>query len=168
MDKYFNSWFDMNKTIIWNDTNLIFKNKDTYYSISKDNDAFIFYNNGLYNIIQWNEIYNEFKLIRGGLLQFYKKKYNVESIKKPWYGILHYPEFTKEMNFPSFESADNIIKSDTFIESKKYCKGIIVLSNHCKTYLSTLISDIPIHVVYHPTDMECKQFNIKAFIPIKH
>lgn len=169
MDKYFNAWFDQDKIIEWNDTNLYFKNKDTYYNISKDEDNFIFFKeNGLYYVIRWDSVYNEFKLVRGALIQFYKKKYNVESIKSPWYGILHYPEFTKEMNFSSLESSNNIVNSDTFIESKKYCKGIIVLSNHCKQYLSNIIPDIPVHVVYHPTDTECNQFNMKLFINNKN
>ena len=64
MDKYFNAWFDQDKIIEWNDTNLYFKNKDTYYNISKDEDNFIFFKeNGLYYVIRWDSVYNEFKLV---------------------------------------------------------------------------------------------------------
>jgi hypothetical protein len=166
MDKYFNLWLDTPKNIKWNNLEFKFKIKDTYYRISGDEDSFIYYDtDGLYHIIQWSNEYNEFKLVRGGLIQFYKKKYNIESILTPWYGILHYPEFVEEMNYTSYESAENIIKSEAFAESKNFCKGIIVLSEHCKNYIKSVIHDIPIHVVYHPTELdECKQFNIQTYL----
>ena len=132
MDKYFNLWFELSKTIICKNNNYNFINKDAYYHIHDvdKNDVFIYTDNiNLYHPLKWYPDHNEFKNMRGEIIQHFKKKINSNIITKPWIGILHYPEFTKEMNYESYESLPNIIKSNTFINSFKYCKCIICLAS---------------------------------------
>lgn len=171
MDKYFNLWFDKIKIIKCNNSIFYFYNKDVYYDIRdpEKNDVFIYYDKlNLYHIIKWFSESNEFKILDGEIINNFKKKYNINKIEKPWIGILHYPEFIKDMNFYSDESLPAILKSSTFKQSVKYCKGIITLSNHLKKYLIDNLNqynyDIPIYVIYHPTDYDCKLFDLNDFI----
>jgi hypothetical protein len=171
MDKYFNLWFEMTKTIDYDSKCYNFLNKDVYYHLYDINksDAFIYYNEfNIYYIFKWFEQSNEFKILQGELKNKLIKKYNIEIIKDPWIGILHYPEFVIEMNYESYEALPNILKSKLLIESIKYCKCIITLSEHLKNYLEEeLIKhnyNIPIRVLYHPTDFNCKLFNIDNLI----
>ena len=188
MDKYFNLWFEFKKQIKYNkfiyklqnnneDTSkeFIFMNKDAYYHINdiEKSDVFIYTDKiGIYHIFKWYPEFNDFKLMKGAIIQHFKKKITSNSIDKPWIGIIHYPEFTKEMNYESFESIPNILQSNTFKESYKYCRGIITLSYFLKIYLQKNLIDyeynIPISVLYHPTNFSCKLFNFKYFIANKN
>jgi hypothetical protein len=171
MDKYFNLWFELPKIIKCENETFHFINKDAYYHISdmdKD-DIFIHTDEfNIYKILKWYPQYNEFKIMRCEIISHLKKKIYSNVINKPWVGILHYPEFTKEMNYESFESFSNILKSNTLIESIKYCKCIITLSNYLKIYVEKILNEynytIPIRVIYHPTDFNCLSFNLKLFI----
>jgi hypothetical protein len=170
MDKYFNLWFDLPKEIYCEGIKYLFYNKDAYYintDINK-NDVFIYYDNiNIYHVIKWYPEYNEFKKVKGILLQNLIKKYNIDIINNEWIGILHYPEFIKEMNYESTESFENLLKSNIFINSISKCKCIITLSNFLKKYISNILKinniNIPINVIYHPTDFNCKLFNYKKF-----
>ena len=167
MDKYFNKWFELNKDIICENKLYKFINKDVYYKINdeKSSDIFIYYDEfQIYHIIKWYEEYNEFKMLYGELMLNYKKRYNSIIIDKPWIGILHYPEFTKDMNITSYESLPYILQSITLQESFKNCKAIITLSEHLKKYILDNLAEykynIPIKVLYHPTDFNCKKFSL--------
>jgi hypothetical protein len=170
MDKYFNLWFELPKNIMCQGNNLNFINKDAYYYIDdpEKNDVFIYTDNmNLYYPYKWYPEYNEFKLMKGEIIQHFKKKINSDVINKPWVGILHYPEFVEEMNYESYEALTNLIKSDTFIKSLKNCKCIITLSEHLKEYLDKILNENNFNIltknIYHPTDFNCKTFNLQAF-----
>lgn len=171
MDKYFNLWFDINKPITHENTIINFTNKDAYYSIndSDKSDIFVYYDKyNIYYIYKWYNNINNFKLLRGELIINLIKKYNIRKIKSSWIGILHYPEFVPEMNYQSLESLPNMLRSTNLKESIKKCKCIIALSEYLKHYIiKELVKynyDIPIEILYHPTDFNCKLFDINNFI----
>ena len=181
MDKYFNLWFEQpinivcKNDIIYNKAdeqceNFCFHIKDAYYHINDigKNDVFIYEDRlNIYHMIKWYPEYNEFKLMKGEVMQHFKKKIICDNMSKPWIGIVHYPEFVKDMNYESYESLPNILMSSSFIESSKYCKCIITLSIFLKEYLEDLLVknnlNIPVKVLYHPTDFSCKTFNLRSF-----
>ena len=71
------------------------------------------------------------------------------------------------MNYESFEAFPNILKSKTLIESIKHCKCIITLSEHLQIYAKKILQEhnynIPIKILYHPADFNCKLFNYNLF-----
>jgi hypothetical protein len=97
----------------------------------------------------------------------FNKKISCTNITKPWVGILHYPEFIEEMNYESFEAFPNILKSKTLIESIQHCKCIITLSQHLQIYVNKILEEynynIPVKILYHPSDFNCKLFNYNSF-----
>jgi len=80
---------------------------------------------------------------------------------KPWYGIMHNPQDIPKYLRDIYNIKD-IIELDTFKQSKKHCKGILVLSNHLKQNLEKRI-DIPIYCIKHPTPHHIKNFNIDLY-----
>ena len=176
MDCYFGRQFDSVKNINIGDNSYMFFLKDAYYHINDKlkSDVFInIDNNGFKTFIKWYPEYNEFKIMRGELITKFVKKYNIKIINEPWIGIIHYPEFPKEMNYNSLEELTQIVKSSHFKQSIKYCIGIISLSDHLKTYIQKIfdelkynipnISNIPIKTILHPTDFNCVKFDINKF-----
>lgn len=171
VDKYFNAWLELPKEIICDNKVYHFQNKDAYYHVNdKDkNDIFIYYDSiNIYHFIKWYPEYNEFKILYGEVIQNMIKKYNISIIEKPWIGIIHYPEFIKEMNYSSTESFEMIIQTDIFIKSLKNCKCLITLSNYLKNYIYNILQkynyNINIYVLYHPTDFNCKLFSYNSFL----
>jgi hypothetical protein len=170
MDTYFSYFYDLPKIINLKNESYYFLNKDAYYNI-KDNDrsdVFIYRNKeGFDKFIKWYPKYNEFKLMRGELMINFMPKYNIQVLNDPWIGILHYPEFPDEMNYSSYEETRHIINSTHFKQSISCCKGIIVLSQHLKTYVEKIFKniglDIPIHVIFHPTDFDCIRFDYNKY-----
>lgn len=172
VDKYFNLWLDMEKKIIYNDKIYYYLNKDAYYYI-KDNckeDVFVIKNDSsIFECIKWYSEYNEFKLLRGVIETDIIKKYNILDINSEWIGIIHYPEFTKDMNYNSDEEFINIIKNKRFIDSLKYCKCLITLSDWLNKYIKNIleyngIKNIKVHTIYHPTDFNCEKFSLQNYI----
>jgi hypothetical protein len=176
MDCYFGRQFDSVKNINIENNSYMFFLKDAYYHINDKlkSDVFINIDNyGFKTFIKWYPEYNEFKIMRGELMSKFIKKYNIRILKEPWIGILHYPEFPKEMNYNSLEELTQIVKSSHFKQSIKYCVGIISLSDHLKTYVEKIfdelkynipnISNIPIKTILHPTDFNCVKFDINEF-----
>ena len=80
---------------------------------------------------------------------------------KPWYGIMHNPQDIPKYLRDIYNIKD-IIELDTFKQSKKHCKGILVLSNHLKQNLEKRI-DIPIYCIKHPTPHHIKNFNVDLY-----
>lgn len=146
MDKYFNKFF-YNKIKLHN-TNVVLYEKDAYYLAEGDEKktSLFLHDNQVY---KWNNESQQFLKTKCDIKKL-KKKYNVGTIKEKWVGIIHYPEFKKEMNFHSDESLPMIIQSPHFIESIKNCIAIITLSEYCKMYVKQYLPNIPIHVIYHP------------------
>ena len=84
--------------------------------------------------------------------------------KKDWVGVFHNPP-----NMPSWFSDNgghaNMILSDfVFKQSLEYCKGIYVLSQYHANYLKHFIPEIPINVLYHPTEVPSKRFTYENFV----
>ena len=77
MDKYFNLWFELPKIINHNNITYNFINKDAYYDINDNNkeDIFVYYDElNIYHVLKWYAEYNEFKLLKGYLINNLKKK----------------------------------------------------------------------------------------------
>lgn len=173
MDKYFNLWFELTKNICEN-KEYEFINKDAYYhnnDVDK-NDVFIHYDElNMYNLIKWYPEYNEFKIMKGELLFNFTQNIIIEYIIQPWIGILHYPKFIDDMKYESYESFTNIIKSDILIKSIKYCKCIITLSKYLCDYITIILKEfnynIPVKVIYHPTEFNNILLNYNLFIKNK-
>lgn len=71
--------------------------------------------------------------------------------KQPWIGFFHNPPNVPEW-FDYYNSPHAIINRPIFLESLKYCKGIIVLSDYLKNWLSEYIQ-LPIISLKHPTEI---------------
>jgi glycosyltransferase involved in cell wall biosynthesis len=83
--------------------------------------------------------------------------------KQPWVGFLHNPP-----NMPMWFSDNNanpqlMINDKPFKDSLKYCRGLFVLSNYYKRFLQYYLPNLPIDVLYHPTEIPQNQFNFNKF-----
>jgi hypothetical protein len=86
--------------------------------------------------------------------------YKVIPYKTPWIGFIHHTLYEDESGY----NCITLLKCEEFLESLKCCKGLIVLSKYLKNNLIKFakINDInlpQIHVIYHPTELNVKQFN---------
>ena len=84
--------------------------------------------------------------------------------KKNWVGFFHNPP-----NMPAWFSnngghVNTILCDSIFKESLKYCKGIYVLSNYHAEFLKHFIPEIPINVLYHPTEIPSNVFTYDKFL----
>lgn len=84
--------------------------------------------------------------------------------KKNWIGIFHNPPnmpawFSNNGGHPNTMLCDSVFK-----ESLKYCKGIYVLSNYHAEFLKHFIPEIPINVLYHPTEIPSNVFTYDKFL----
>ncbi len=84
---------------------------------------------------------------------------------EPWVGIFHIPDNLPEW-FNSKQTPKEIFENKFFIESLKYCKGFYCLSNYEKEILKQY-TNIPINVLYHPTETPNVKFDIEKFIKNK-
>ena len=100
-----------------------------------------------------------------------KNQYIVDEIipyKEPWIGFLHNPP-----NMPLWFSDNNsypqtLIHDAYFKESLNSCKGLYVLSNYYKRFLKRYLPQIPINVLYHPTEIPDLKFNFDKFYKNKN
>lgn len=84
-------------------------------------------------------------------------------IDEEWVGIIHIVPNTP--NYLKNIQIENLLLNKYFIESLKYCKGIIVLSNYLLNYLKYKIPNVKLKHIKHPTNMnECNKFDIEVFI----
>lgn len=75
-------------------------------------------------------------------------KIGILPLKKSWVGVFHHlPDQAYDKN-----NLLDIVTSDVFIQSLRYCKKLIVMSNFLKTWLERRIIDVPIINVSHPTE----------------
>lgn len=79
--------------------------------------------------------------------------------KQKWIGFIHH---TFNTSYSPFNNM-NLIKNENFIKSLPFCKGIFVMSNYIKKELEKYIN-VPINVLYHPTDLNCPKFDLHKFI----
>lgn len=98
-------------------------------------------------------------------VDIYFVNYNVEVIEEPWIGIIHHTSCSFSTN-----NIISLFNNSIFINSLKYCKCIISLSQNNKfnilTELNKLYSNIPVVVLKHPippnpklTTFDLKHFN---------
>ena len=83
--------------------------------------------------------------------------------KQNWMGFVHH---TFDVTFSDY-NCYNLIASDLFIQSLKYCKALFVLSDDLKTKFETHFKSIGIYVpvfsFIHPTETNVPQFTLEKF-----
>lgn len=93
-------------------------------------------------------------------------KLGVIPYKKNWIGFIHH---TCDVDYSIYNTV-NLFKNKLFIQSLKYCNGLILLSNDLKNKVDELLNKINInvdtYVLYHPTEFinEDRCFTKKKFI----
>jgi glycosyltransferase involved in cell wall biosynthesis len=88
--------------------------------------------------------------------------------RKSWIGFFHNPP-----NMPTWFSdnsayPNSILHDKYFKQSLQNCKGLYVLSNYHARFLKTIIPQIPINVLYHPTEIPENKFNFEKFVKNKN
>ena len=63
---------------------------------------------------------------------------------------------------------NSILNDKYFKQSLNNCKGLYVLSNYHAKFLKTIIPQIPINVLYHPTEIPENKFDFNKFIKNKN
>jgi hypothetical protein len=89
----------------------------------------------------------------------------MSAYKEPWVGISHVPDNIPEW-FNKKQTPKEIFKNKYFIESLKDCKGLYCLSNYGKDILKKY-TNLPINVIFHPTETPNVKFSIEKFIKNK-
>lgn len=87
------------------------------------------------------------------------------TINEPWIGFLHNTPFhCEDMKiYSNFNlSLDNISKSRVWLDSKKNCKGLFVLSNYVKKWIKKNMFD-NVEFLYHPTEIPEIKFDPNLF-----
>lgn len=79
-----------------------------------------------------------------------------------WFGFIHHT-CLKDSEFNTVE----LFEKESFIKSLETCKGLIVLTEYLKNKVVKLLRnlkfEIPVFVIYHPTDFNCKKFKMENF-----
>lgn len=96
---------------------------------------------------------------------FLWEKYRNIVYNRHWVGFIHNPPNIPEELIYNDQTPQTLLRSENFKKSLKFCQGIFVLSNYLKTYLSLqpLFKDVPINVVYHPTENVIEKFTMEKF-----
>jgi hypothetical protein len=84
-------------------------------------------------------------------------------LKEDWIGVWHNPHNMPEW-FDYQHSPQSILKRKGFQESLKKCQGIFVLSKYFADWLSSILPNIKINILYHPTELTNNNFNYDKFI----
>jgi hypothetical protein len=88
---------------------------------------------------------------------------NPMPILKNWVGILHVPFDAPDWFYRPI-SPEVIFTSELWRNSKKYCRGIITLSEDLKIDVQNYLPDVAVHSVLHPTELfDLKPFNYDEF-----
>lgn len=93
------------------------------------------------------------------------KLLNIIPYRKSWTGFIHH---TYDTEFSSYNSKV-LFESEEFIESLKYCKGLLVLSKYLKyqmeqSLISIGMENIPVYNIVHPTEDNVPKFSFKNFL----
>ncbi len=88
--------------------------------------------------------------------------------RKPWVGFFHNPP-----NMPTWFSDNNaypnsILHDKYFKQSLINCKGLYVLSNYHAKFLKKMVPQIPVNVLYHPTEVPDNKFDFNKFLNNKN
>lgn len=81
--------------------------------------------------------------------------------KSPWIGFFHVPDDIPEW-LNTRQTPKEIFKNVAFTKSLKNCKGLFCLSNYEKDILRKY-TDLPIEVIYHPTEKPENIFSFDKF-----
>lgn len=98
---------------------------------------------------------------------FTDKKYktDLEKLKnKPWFGVAHVPLLTPNWAMYAQNDLSSIYFSEHWGEAKKYCKGIICLSEHMSEQFKAFEPDLNVISLKHPIGKPDHEFNLNAFI----
>jgi hypothetical protein len=83
--------------------------------------------------------------------------------KTPWIGIVHHTFDQRD-----FHNSVELFKKKNFLESLDSCFGLCALSKYLadqiREKLSEINVNIPVHVLYHPTEVEVPRWSLKAFL----
>lgn len=84
--------------------------------------------------------------------------------KSKWIGFIHHTYDTQYSEFNNI----NLFKNKNFINSLKFCKGLFVLSDVLRKRIMFDLSktgyNIKVNTLYHPSDFNCKVFDINKFL----
>jgi polysaccharide pyruvyl transferase WcaK-like protein len=82
---------------------------------------------------------------------------------KPWFGFIHH---TFDESFSDY-NCEQLFKNSLFIESLATCRGLIVLSEYLQVQminkLTLMFINVPVYVIYHPTELNVKKFTMTSF-----
>ncbi len=85
---------------------------------------------------------------------------------KPWIGFIHH---TTDVDYSDYNTVA-LFENKLFLQSLKYCKGLIVLSQDLHNKINDImfnkkILNVPVFIIYHPTEFvnESMQFNLNNF-----
>lgn len=94
----------------------------------------------------------------------YLESLEIIPYKQPWYGFLHHPAkavFSKN-------DASHLFKRPSLLTSLSQCKGLFVMGAELGQWLTKrlrqLEMEVPVHVIYHPTEDTVPGFKWKKFL----
>jgi len=84
---------------------------------------------------------------------------------EPWIGVFHNVpnHFGMTGRYKRFFCLDEILRTEQWKKSEKWCKGIFVLSPYLYNYLKERIC-LPLNCLYHPSESDCDFFSFEKFI----
>lgn len=82
--------------------------------------------------------------------------------RENWVGVFHNPPMLPSF-FSDNASPSSIILSKPFSESLPMCKGIYVLSEYHAKFIRNFLGNVPVEVLYHPTEFPDRKFDFDAF-----
>lgn len=147
-------------------------NIDGKINLNSYQTSFYAHRSGWNNVIQsLFDLHNDNGIHFDGFLEntfVWKKQKFISTQRIPyktdWIGVFHNPP-----NMPAWFSdngghPNSILTDIVFKQSLKCCKGIYVLSQYHANYLKLFIPEIPINVLYHPTEIPNNLFTYDKFV----
>lgn len=122
-----------------------------------------------YVINNLKKLHNKRGVLFNGFLEeiFYLNK----PIKKPFVGVFHNVPFNNTEGTPYDEKYKDTnldyFMNDGWDQCEKKCRGIFVFSNFVANYLKTK-TNVPISVLYHPTEFVRGKFSYETFAKNKN
>lgn len=90
---------------------------------------------------------------------------------KPWIGFIHH---TTDIEYSDYNTV-TLFENKLFLQSLKYCKGLIVLSEDLNIKINDImykkkILNVPVFTIYHPTEFinESQHFSLQKFKNNEH
>jgi hypothetical protein len=91
------------------------------------------------------------------------KQHNVIPYQQPWAGFVHHT--FHESN--GTNGCYNLFTNACFLESLSHCKCLLTMSAYLKRQLDSELAkighEVPVHVIYHPTEFTEKMFTVENF-----